>query len=155
MKWLILFILSFNLFASECISKSEQLSGKAKLSYFFWDLYELGLYKDSKSTKMKINYLRDIEAELLNQGWEKGLKDNIKNQEEYQVVVSWLKKHTPSVKKGDCLEITIEDSKVSLNLNGKDLAQNNHRKLASYVLSPWIGEKPVDEDVKEELLGKE
>lgn len=151
---LFIFIISSS-FAYECIAQKEGLKGRAKLSYIFWDLYNLAYYQESPEvSNLRINYLRDIDNDKLNMGWEKGLKENIKNEITYQVVLSWLTKVTPSVKKGDCLDISINKEEVKISLNGKELAQNKDRNIASYVLSPWLGENPVDSDVKKKLLGK-
>jgi len=141
--------------------------GEGLLEYgiFKIDLYRLSLYSEKessevdiyqgkKSSKLELKYERDIEKAYSNLGWVKGLEKNLGDKMgQYEDQLNWLKTNTPSVRKGDLLEISVETSGVSLKLNGTLLAQSNDIKLREIILLPWLGQNPVDDKLKRDLLG--
>ena len=63
-------------------NKEYKLVGQSLLEYSFFkiDVYWISYYKSSKhnSSLLKIIYARDIEKDVSNQGWDEGLKKNLK-----------------------------------------------------------------------------
>ena len=79
---------------------------------------------------------------------------DITDKKVYKEAISWVEENTNDMKKGDVFSMFIENEKVSLFHNGKFLASSTDPNVAKIIHFPWIGEKPLDEDIKNKLLGK-
>lgn len=152
----LLLVLFFVSNSHACLHETDGLIGKAKLEYYFWDIYNIGLYDKEKTSRIEIQYLRDLSKSDLMKGWEKGLELNIKDKTLYDSMKKWLEEITPNVVKNDCLVIEKnKDNKVtSFKLNSKTIATSDNKNFYQYIFSPWIGEQPVKEYLKKSLLGK-
>lgn len=126
--------------------------GKGILTYIFWDVYEVTYLKSDNGQNeiMKIKYLRDIEQDLSKRGWTESLA-HIKDADKQ---IEWLRESTVNIKKGDLLTLSRSNGEnVSISYNGKIISKkNNDKKLYRLIYEPWLGDKPVDEDLKQELL---
>ncbi|MFG1492819.1 chalcone isomerase family protein [Halobacteriovorax sp. GFR7] len=133
-------------------SDQLRLIGKGTLSYFIWDVYEVSYFKNSsdKVELLKIRYLRDIEKKLSQKGWQEALKhyDNIESQ------LKAFVESSVDVKEGDIISIyKLNGDKVVIKKNDKViLERRDDKKLYSLAHAPWIGEYPVDSDLKRDLL---
>lgn len=156
-KKILIFLLSLTMscaFSFEDNRKKEfELIGKGILSYIFWDVYEVSYFKNKNENVeiLELKYFRDVEKKHSISGWEKGLS-SLKGVEEQ---VQWLKDHCVDVKEGDKLTIhRLQESNIHIALNGKIIAKKvGDKKLYDIVYYPWIGEKPVDDDLRKRLLG--
>ncbi|MFZ8932862.1 MAG: chalcone isomerase family protein [Bacteriovoracaceae bacterium] len=161
MNKLILFFLCIPLYALDFPfeQKDMKLVGKALLEYsiFGFDVYELSYYKNEQGNKslLILDYKRDLKKEYSIKGWEVGFEKNIQRKEYYSDSMNWLKENTPAVKEGDKLFIYREPNLVRIYKNKQLLAEKNDNKTAEIVFRPWLGQYPVDEDVKKSLLGKD
>lgn len=157
MKNLLIIALLTNIaYGSEkCITKSEGFKGKGILtfSWFSIKLYEIAYYKSQDKETLKLNFKKDISAYYLNQGWDEGLKSFEEN-EKNKVAMKWLKKNSPDAKEDDCLEYhKLKTGEVELVYNNKKLAQTKNKEVFDMVFYPWIGDIPVDIELKGKLLG--
>ncbi|MDD0851492.1 chalcone isomerase family protein [Halobacteriovorax sp. GB3] len=151
MKFFFLFLLMTNfIFATEL-----KLVGKGLLEYsiFKIDIYEVSYYKNSNNhTKLSLDYKIDVKKEYSLEGWKVGLENNIKDLAKYQDQISWINRHTTTIKKGDRFSIEIKGDLVTLDLNNKMIASKKDNLLAKIILLPWIGPNPVDQKLKNQIL---
>ena len=139
-------------FYASAANSDLRLIGKGTLSYFIWDVYEVSYFKHSsdKVELLKIRYLRDIEKKLSQKGWQEALKhyDNIESQ------LKAFVESSVDVKEGDIISIyKLNGDKVVIKKNDKViLERRDDKKLYSLAHAPWIGEYPVDSDLKRDLL---
>lgn len=138
-------------------TKSEEYTmiGKSLLEYsiFKIDVYEISYYKGSQSEKLILDYKTNVKRKYSQEGWKVGLEHKM-NLEPYKKAAQWLLDNTIDLAKGDKLTILKEKSKVTLLKNGKAVAEVNDQKVADLAFEPWLGSKPVSEELKNELLGK-
>lgn len=139
-------------FYASAANSDLRLIGKGTLSYFIWDVYEVSYFKHSsdKVELLKIRYLRDIEKKLSQKGWQEALKhyDNIESQ------LKAFVESSVDVKEGDIISIyKLNGDKVVIKKNDKViLERRDDKKLYSLAHAPWIGEYPVDFDLKRDLI---
>ena len=160
-KCLILF--GFKLLLIPYLTSAETLKreiltfrGKAliEVTIFKIDVYEAS-YRTSKrlDTKLlELTYLMDVERKLSLKGWKEGFKPLDKKV--YKEAISWVEENTNDMKKGDVFSMLIDNKKVSLFHNGRFLASSTDPNVVKIIHFPWLGEKPLDEDIKNKLLGK-
>ncbi|MGK0367445.1 MAG: hypothetical protein ACI9QD_000580 [Thermoproteota archaeon] len=154
MKALIILLFSTSISAS-CIGTTNGLIGKGILtfSWFNIELYEIAYYKTKHYKSLKLKFKKDISAYYLKQGWDSGLK-HYERTNNNKIAIEWLKINTPDTKKNDCIEYKISDDKnVSFIYNGKTIAQTTIPEVKNMIHDSWIGDIPVDTDLKKKLLG--
>ena len=140
-------------------NKEYKLVGQSLLEYSFFkiDVYWISYYKSSRhnSSLLKIIYARDIEKDVSNQGWDEGLKKNLKEKiSSYKKEIIWLKSKTPDFKENDVLLLLKEGSTSFIIHNGVVKAKTNNKRILELLHLPWIGPVPIDEELKSNLLGK-
>jgi len=137
--------------------KDLKLVGKALLEYsiFGFDVYEISYFTSSngQNAVLVLDYKRDLKKEYSIKGWEVGFEKNIQRKEYYKESINWLKENTPEVKEGDKLIIYRGPNLVRIYKNKELLAEKKDNKTSEIVFRPWLGQYPVDEDVKKALLG--
>ena len=141
------------------LNKEYKLVGHSLLEYSFFklDVYWISYYKSSTNNRslLKIIYARDIEKDISNQGWDEGLKNNLKDKfSSYRKEITWLKSKTPNFKEKDVLVLLKEESNGFIIHNGNIIAKTNDKRVLELFHLPWIGPIPIDEELKSNLLGK-
>lgn len=153
MKYLLLTILlSTSLQASEL-----KLIGKSLLEFsiFKIDVYEIYFYKgENNLEEIHLNYKIDVEKKHSLTGWNKSLEHLTSKDPKLKSKLEWILSHTNDYSKGDKVILRRKASEVSLIQNDKLIAKTDDAAIASIIFEPWIGEKPIDKDIKRELLGK-
>ncbi|MBG08697.1 MAG: hypothetical protein CME68_08060 [Halobacteriovoraceae bacterium] len=166
--FLFLFFNSLSLFVSKAeatftptisiLNKEYKLVGHSLLEYSFFkiDVYWISYYKSSKNNNslLKFIYARDIEKDVSNQGWSESLKNNLKGKfSSYKKEIAWLHSKTPDFKENDILVLLKEGPMGFIIHNGVIKAKTNNKRILELFHLPWIGPKPIDEDLKSNLLG--
>lgn len=135
-----------------------QLQGSAQLTYSWFRVrvYDLAYYTKSSTSQndelLLLKYHRDIPKKWSIRGWEEGLKKNFKNfPDQYQSQWQWFQKYTPEISRQDKLFLIRKGHQVTMKLNQEVLTTIEDEKLAEMILSPWIGENPIDADIKKNL----
>ena len=135
--------------------------GEAKLKVLFWDVYNSSLYSKTGEYKeeqfpqaLKINYLRDIDAEDLiertQDEWKKlGIKQVIFSQ-----WIPLLINIFPDIKKGDVLLLIVNKNQQSeFFFNGKTIGQITDQTFGKNFLRIWLDKNCSYPNVRFKLIG--
>ncbi len=145
---------------AEPISELKKV-GEAKLKILFWDVYNSTLYSQTGEYQaeqfpqaLKIQYLRDIDAEDLiertKDEWEKlGI-----NQELFNQWIPLLTDIFPNIKKGDTLLLNVSENRQSeLFFNGETIRKITDRTFGKSFLRIWLDENCSYPKVRNKLIG--
>ena len=135
--------------------------GEAKLKVLFWDVYNSSLYNKTGEYQaeqfpqaLKVNYLRDIDAEDLiektQDEWEKlGIK-----QVTFSQWIPLLTNIFPDIKKGDTLFLSVsEDQQSEFFFNGKTIGKITDQSFGKSFLRIWLDENCSYPKVRNKLIG--
>ena len=135
--------------------------GEAKLKVLFWDVYNSSLYSKTGEYQaeqfpqaLKINYLRDIDAEDLiertQDEWEKlGIK-----QVTFSQWIPLLTNIFTDIKKGDTLLLSVSENQQSeFFFNGKTIGKITDQTFGKSFLRIWLDEKCSYPKVRNKLIG--
>lgn len=141
-----------------------ELKGAGLRKKLVFDVYVVGLYladpaKDPLSDQpkqVKLVMKRDLDssqiAEAISEGFEKNssaqlpkLKDRLNK----------LIKAVPAVKSGQVLTLTYVPGKgTMMSSGGKELVTLEGKDFADALFKVWLGKNPVDEGLRDAMLGK-
>ena len=149
--------------------KKLELNGVGLREKWFLDLYVMGLYvpKKTKSAETIITKNQPTVAKLvivsslvtrdkmnssIREGFEKALGNNYsKMQDKIDKFISYFKKE---LHKGDVIVLTYEpEAGTKAYLNGEWLGTIKGLDFKQALFKIWLGPNPVDDDLKEQLLG--
>ena len=138
-----------------------KIVGEAKLKVLFWDVYNSSLYSKTGEYQveqfpqaLKINYLRDIDAEDLiertQDEWEKlGIK-----QVTFSQWIPLLTNIFPDIKKGDTLLLSVNENQQSeFFFNGKTIGKITDQTFGKSFLRIWLDENCSYPKVRNKLIG--
>ena len=128
-----------------------------EFSIFKIDVYVVSYHVDKKSESkaINLNYKMNVSKNLSIKGWEEGFKwMSDKEKIKFNSAVDWIRKSTVDLYKNDNLTIFVTKNMTILKRNNKTLAVSKDPLVSKIILTPWIGDKPIREDVKKALLGK-
>ncbi|GAB3034311.1 chalcone isomerase family protein [Bowmanella dokdonensis] len=139
-----------------------KLVGQAKLSVWFWDIYQSSLYSpDGKYRQghyplaLQIRYLRDIKAseliEATEEQWQAlALKD--------KAIPSWLKQLEsiwPDIQKGDELTLEVTQNRISrFYHNGEPIGTFEDPDFGPAFLAIWLAENASYPKLRGQLTGR-
>ena len=129
-----------------------------EFSIFKIDIYIVSYYEKTggKGKALNLNYQMDISKNLSIKGWEEGFSwMESKDKKKYKTAIKWIFDHTNDLKKSDNLTIYIVDGTTTFKKNGDLVGTTKDKLVSEIVLTPWIGDRPIREDVKKALLGSE
>ncbi len=148
------------------------LNGAGIRSMWFLKIYVIGLYMAAKEHKTDAIFadagpkrismhivIGDAGIDRFMKGFRKGIEDNYSEAEvaalhERMVMFEQMFGPVKTVKRGDTIVFDLlpgEGTRVTLN--GTELGRIGGDDFYRALLSIWIGGKPVDDDLKKELLG--
>lgn len=149
--------LLLNLLIFSFVTEAKTLIGKALLEYsiFKIDVYEVSYYKGENSLEeLHLDYKRDVVRKHSIAGWEKGFEPIIKKDPSMKEKLKWVMDKTVDYDKGDLVILRRVGDEVKILRNDKVIAETKDAVIASYLFAPWIGEEPIDKEIKQKLLGK-
>jgi len=152
MKYLLPSILLIgNLQASEL-----KLVGRSLLEYsiFKIDIYEISFYRSSdNSEEIHLDYKVNVEKKHSLTGWNRSLEHITKKDSEILKKLNWILKNTENYITGDKVILKRNKNFVSISKNSKLISSIEDSDIASIIFEPWIGSKPINDNIKKELLG--
>ena len=135
--------------------------GEAKLKVLFWDVYNSSLYSKTGEFEaeqfpqaLKINYLRDIDAEdLIERTQDEWKKLGIK-QVTFGQWIPLLTNIFPDIKKGDTLLISVRENQQSeFFFNGKSIGKITDQTFGKNFLRIWLDKNCSYPNVRYKLIG--
>lgn len=136
-------------------------------------VYAAALYLSEKKTavvdvlasggakRVSLVMLRDVSSNELSNGFLKGIRQNIDKDERAKLIGSMFKLGeifalVPELTKGSVLNIDlIPKIGLSVSVNGKKLTEPiQDMALCNAVLKIWLGENPIDAQLKQAMLGE-
>lgn len=149
--------------------KTLHLNGIALREKFFVDVYVAGLYLQEKSSApeailaqdhprmMIMHFLRDVDAESINEAWFEGLEANTENvSPELREKFDQLAAMMTDIKEGQVMGFIYDPvSGTDIMVAGTTKGGIPGKDFADAILATWIGPEPgPGESFKEELLGQ-
>lgn len=147
------------------------LNGAGLRTRFFFNVYVIGLYLPEKKTdaaavlalpgpeRVAIHMLRDVGADTFSEALVEGLKAN-HSEAEYQALEPRVKQleaimaQVKEAKKGMAIALDWAGEATQVSIDGKATgAPIAGADFYRALLRIWLGEHPVQEDVKKGLLG--
>ncbi|PTL82600.1 chalcone isomerase family protein [Vitiosangium sp. GDMCC 1.1324] len=148
--------------------KELKLNGAGLRKKFVFNVYTAGLYLQNPSQsaqqviesdqvkRVRMSMLRDLEKKTIVEAIEEGFKKNAKDKlPALQQRLDTFTAAIPDLKKGDELVLTYTPGKGTtieskagqkISVEGKD--------FSDALFSVWLGKSPVDESLKDAMLGK-
>ncbi|KPF67897.1 hypothetical protein IP84_11590 [beta proteobacterium AAP99] len=152
--------------------QSLSLNGAGVRSRFGFKVYVGGLYVQKKTQnpadiyaskgakRVHLTLLRDLTAKDLGEAFLKGIRDNL-TPEELQKVSTQIVQFgqifatIPSAKPGDVVTVDFNPSRGTVvTAMGKEQATIPGDEFYDALLKIWLGNKPVQADLKDAMLGK-
>lgn len=149
-----------------------RLNGAGVRYKAIFKVYVAGLYlPEKKSTtpevlalpgakRLVIVTLRDVSSEELGRGFTSGIQRNLERAEKAPLIDQLMRfgevfASVPEVRKGDTLTVDwVPGSGMVLYHNGRKLAEPiPDSAFYNALLKVWLGEKPIDEQLKPLMLG--
>lgn len=145
------------------------LNGIALREKFVFDVYVAGLYLTEKSDSaaailakdapwmMTMHFVRDVDAESINEAWLEGLESNVKNvSPELRAKFKDLTRMMADIKDGQEMGFAYSPiSGTDVMVAGKTMGGIPGKDFADAILATWIGPKPgPGTKFKDALLGK-
>lgn len=145
------------------------LNGAGVRTKVVFKVYVAALYVPAKATnlsgvlakgprRLELHMLRGLDAKTLVEALEAGLTENntaaeltaIKAQHDKLVATM---NAMPALKENDVVSFDFADDATGLALNGKALGSFAGGAFNAALLKIWLGSKPVQDDLKKQLLG--
>lgn len=148
--------------------KQLQLNGAGLRSKFVFKVYVAGLYLETptkeaqtaitsdQTKRVRMVMLRDLEKEKIVDAMKEGVEKNNKGQ--MPALKERLEKLTaaiPDLKKGDDVVVTyVPGQGTSLESKSGAAARVEGKDFADALFSVWLGKQPVDEGLRDGMLGR-
>lgn len=147
------------------------LNGAGVRDKFFFDIYVAGLYlprreqeaarilEQDRPWRMLMHFLyKKVDREKLADGWEEGFAENLDGARlaRLRARLDHFKSLFPDLRRGEEVMLDyLPGSGVQVNINGNMKGVIRGSDFARALLSVWLGEEPVTDELKRALLGRE
>ncbi len=147
-----------------------ELNGAGVREKFFFDIYVAALYLEKRNSdarrilgnmgpwRMVMHFLfRKVSADRLANGWEKDFEANLDRNglARMRERIDRFKALFPDLRRDDVVWLDYLPGKgLVVSINGKQVGLLEGRDFAATLLSIWLGEHPVGDRLKQELLGE-
>lgn len=151
-----------------------KLNGAGLRTKVVFKVYAIGLYLPEKKTavdsvlaspgarRVSITMLRDVGSEEFGKAFTTGIENNADSAERAALAAPMAKfsamfAATPELKRGDVLYLDwLPGTGMEVLLNGRKISETIvDAAFYNAVLRIWLGVKPVDEQLKRQLLGQQ
>ena len=142
------------------------LIGSGVFRYMIWTAYAGAYYQLEGETqpqplgniprRLELAYFHAIEASDFAEATEKTLQDTLTLYEFTQIEepLGRLNQRYRNVVPGDRYLLSWNGEQLRLALNGEVLFEEESAEFASAMFSIWLGERPLDDDFRDALLGR-
>ena len=142
------------------------LIGSGVFRYMIWTAYAGAYYQLEGETqpqplsntprRLELAYFHAIEASDFAEATEKTLQDTLTLYEFNQIEapLERLNQRYRDVVPGDRYLLSWNGEQLRLSLNGEVLIEEQSADFASAMFSIWLGEQPLDDDLRDALLGR-
>ncbi|SEL63251.1 chalcone isomerase family protein [Halomonas daqiaonensis] len=140
--------------------------GHGLFRYMMWDAYAGAYYQaqgfprpaplSDVPRRLELEYFHDIEAEEFAEATRKSVREAL-DDDSYAELASPLKAFNEryrDVAPGDRYALTWNGDHLTLALNGETLFEGDDPALASALFGIWLGEDPLGEEFRDDLLGR-
>lgn len=150
-------------------SASLGLNGAGVRKKALISVYVAALYMAAKQTdasaivagkepkRMSLHFLRDVDAKKIHTAWREGFEANVPPAEHAAMAdaIDRFVTAFPDMKKGDVVWIdALPDVGLRLTINDAPKATYRGDAFIQAVFKIWLGEQPVQDRLKKELLGQ-
>jgi hypothetical protein len=160
-------------FATLAAAAELQLNGKAIRKRVFFEVYEIGLYLPKKTNsseeaimapgakRVEIRMLRDVSAEQFSEALTEGIRANhsegdAKAVEPQVRQLAATMAEVKQAKKGMTISLEWNGKATQIVIDGKPAgAAIEGEDFYRALLRIWLGDKPVQDDLKKALLGQQ
>jgi long-chain acyl-CoA synthetase len=146
------------------------LNGAGLRSKLFFKVYVIGIYAPHKTTKaaelidvteprrIAMHMLRQVEADSLLSALKEGLQQNHSEAEltamKPQIErLEAIMRAIGTAKPGDLITLDLTAAATTVSFNGQDKGSIAGASFGAALLKIWLGGKPIDETLKQALLG--
>ena len=140
--------------------------GHGLFRYMIWDAYA-GAYYQARGfprpapqsevpRRLELEYFHAIEAEEFAEATRKSVRQSLDG-DSYAELASSLQAFNAryrDVEPGDRYALGWDGEQLTLALNGETLYQGGNPALANALFGIWLGEEPLGEDFRDDLLGR-
>jgi len=147
--------------------KLEQLGAYRYVYRFFFPLYDVALYTESRAEAedvlnadvafhLTFRYLRDIEKPVILKAADRMLDKNLSSEEQDQIAerVRDLNTAYTGVEEGDTSSLTYDPEKgTTLRINGESRTTISGQDFARLYFRIWLGPEPLSDSLRDHLLG--
>lgn len=142
------------------------LNGSGIRKKMFFSIYECGLYLPQKTTNyedvmkfekklIKLSFIyKKLSPDKIKEAFKDGIEANYKNKIDNAVTDKFLSFFNFDIVSGDKIDLYFDKSLISVYHNEKHIGSLDNSLLAKALIDIYIGEKPIDESLKNKLLGK-
>lgn len=145
--------------------KTAKLNGAGLRKVLFIKVYVIGLYTQSAVTSeaaalsagpwsVKLHFLRGLEPQKITDGIQDGFERNsAANIGALQARLDTFKTFFVKAATGDICELAWDGSKTIVTVNGAVKGNVEGKDFADALLKVWLGGDPVQQDIKDGMLG--
>ncbi|THB73352.1 MAG: hypothetical protein D6B25_15240 [Desulfobulbaceae bacterium] len=146
------------------------LNGAGVRTKFIFDVYVASLYLQNKSNDVQailgddsrrrvvMDFLySEVDKETLTETWTEGFEGNSTKEQfaQQQSNIDAFNQMFETVKEGDQIVLDyVPGTGTTVSIRGEQKGVVAGKEFNDLLLSIWLGKKPGDKDLKEELLGK-
>ena len=129
-------------------------------------VYVIGLYleresndakaiiESSESKRIQMHFVRDVTAEDGREALMKGFEDNYEDVASISGEIATFDASVRDMKTGDTMVLDFSGDTVDILINGTEIDVVKGKPFQQALLGIWLGPRPIDDDLKEGILGR-
>jgi hypothetical protein len=129
-------------------------------------VYVIGLYLEressdagaiigsSESKRIQMHFVRDVTAEEGRDALIKGLENNYEDVASISGEIATFDASVRDMKTGDTMVLDFSGDTVYILINGTEIDVVKGKPFQQALLGIWLGPRPIDDDLKEGILGR-
>lgn len=139
--------------------------GLRRATFLKVKVYVMGLYLErtsgdadaiigsGESKRVQMHFVRNVSAEDGRDAIMRGFENNTEDLASISDEIATFDASVRDMKTGDVMVLDFSGDVVDVVINGSEVASVSGRPFQRALLSIWLGAKPIDEDLKQSILG--